>query len=580
MRILVLNAGSSSIKLSVFDTDTNEQLFKHALERLSHVDEGMKQIPDLLHNNGITQLDAIGHRIAHGGEQFKDGCRVTDEVIAAIRAYIPLAPLHNPPGLAGIEMAQKAWPHLPQIAVFDTAFHQHIPSYAYSYAVPKAWREKGVRRYGFHGTSHKYVMQRVAETLQCRPEELRIISCHLGNGASACAIDRGVSVDTSMGMTALEGLVMGSRSGDVDPGLFSFLSREMGLAPEQIEQALYSESGLKALSGVGNDLRDIEAKAAEGDADAMLAIQVYAYRVRKYIGAYAASMGGVDVLAFTGGIGENSATMRRRICDRLEFLGLYLDQDKNDQVRLNNYEVVQVQQSHSRVRVMITETREQGMIAQEAKRILAEDNRSLQLLQAIPIAVSAHHVHLTQSAVEELFGKGHTLTQYKTLSQPGFWAAQEHVDVIGPRGEIKHVRVLGPCREHNQIEVAETETFTLGIHVPVRISGDTKDTPVVTLRGPAGEIKTDGLIVAKRHIHLNAKDAKLLALKTGDIVEVEVASEARGLVFRDVEIRVGENFVTEMHIDTDEGNAAHIAGGGSGELMPTAHSVHIVRLKS
>lgn len=576
MHVLVLNAGSSSIKFSVFDTANNTQLFKSELERLVDVQEGMRQIPGILKAEGFEKPDAVGHRIAHGGETFKDATKVDDKVIAAIRACIPLAPLHNPPGLAGIEMAKAAWPDVPQVAVFDTAFHQHIPPYAFTYAVPAKWREKGVRRYGFHGTSHKYVMLKAAETLHCGPEELRIISCHLGNGASVCAIDRGVSVDTSMGMTALEGLVMGSRSGDVDPGLFSFLYREMGLTPDKVEQALYQESGLKALSGMGNDMRDIEAKAAEGNTDAMLAIQVYAYRARKYIGAYAASMGGVDVLAFTGGIGEHSASMRRRICDRLEFLGLYIDQDKNDQLHLKDYEMAQVQLPHSRVRVMVTETREQWMIAQEVKRIMGE-GRDLALPKAIPVSVSAHHVHLTQDAVEALFGKGHTLTKYRELSQPGFWAAEEHVDIIGPRAEIKHVRVLGPCRSHNQIEVAETETFTLGIHAPVRISGDVKGTPVVTLRGTAGIIQTDGLIVAKRHIHLSESDAHQLKLKTGDIVEVEVASEARGLVFRDVEIRVGATYVTEMHIDTDEGNAAHIEGHGSGELIPTDHTARIVR---
>jgi acetate kinase len=576
MKILIINAGSSSIKFSVFDTDTDTQLFKHEMERLSNVEEGMKQVSSLLKQEGYTQFDAIGQRIAHGGALFKDATVITPEVVKTIERFVPLAPLHNPPGLAGIKMAQSAWPDVMQVAVFDTAFHQHIPSYAYTYAVPKAWREKGVRRYGFHGASHKYVMLKTSETLKCRPEELRIISCHLGNGASVCAIDRGVSVDNSMGMTALEGLVMGSRSGDVDPGMFAFLYREMGLKPDAVEEMLYSQSGLKALSGFGNDMRDIETKAAEGNKDAMLAIQVYAYRVRRYIGAFAASMGGVDVLAFTGGIGEHSASMRRRVCDRLEFLGLYLDEDKNNHIALTDHTMESIHQPHSRVKVMVTETREQWMIAQEVQRI-ADDSHSKGLNGAIPIAVSAHHVHLTQESVEILFGKGHVLTKYKELSQPGFWAAEEHVDIIGPNGEIKHVRVLGPCRSHNQIEVAETETFSLGLHVPVRISGDVRDTPVVTLRGTAGTIKTDGIIVAKRHIHLNSKDAVRLNLKKGDIVEVEVQSEGRDLVFRDVEIRVDERYVTEMHIDTDEANAAHISAKGTGVLTGTESNVHITR---
>ncbi len=576
MRILVINAGSSSIKLSVLDTDADTQLFKHELERLQNVPEGMQQVASLLKQNGFETFDAIGHRVAHGGNFFKDATVITPEVIAIIDSLVPLAPLHNPPALAGIKAAQAAWPNVTQVAVFDTAFHQNIPPYAHTYAIPKEWRDKGVRRYGFHGTSHKYVTLKAAETLGCRPEELRIISCHLGNGASVCAIDRGMSVDNSMGLTALEGLVMGSRAGDVDPGMFAFLHREMGLTPDKVEDALYNQSGLKAISGLGNDMRDIEAKAAEGNADAMLAIQIYAYRVRKYIGAYAASMGGVDVVVFTGGIGEHSASMRRRVCDRLEFIGLYIDEDKNSQVALKGAEMVAVHQPNSRVKVMVTETREQWMIAQEVKRIF-EDSKPRSVGRAIPVAVSAHHIHLTQEAVEVLFGKGHTLTKYKELSQPGFWAAQEHLDIIGPRGEIKNVRVLGPCRSRNQVEVAETETFALGIHVPVRISGDVKDTPFVTLRGPVGTLHTDGLIVAKRHIHLNSKDAEELKLKTGDVVEVEIGSEGRDLVFRDVEIRVDPNFVTEMHIDTDEANAANISAKGQGALIGTERSVNIIR---
>lgn len=576
MKILVINAGSSSIKLSVLDTDADTQLFKHELERLSNVKDGMKQVAGLLKEKGFDTFDAIGHRIAHGGDHFKDAAIVTPEVMKVIEGLNSLAPLHNPPGLAGIRTAQDAWPDVPQVAVFDTAFHQQIPAYASTYAIPLEWRKKGVRCYGFHGTSHKYVMLKAAETLNCRPEELRIISCHLGNGASVCAIDRGMSVDNSMGLTPLEGLVMGTRSGDVDPGMFAFLHRELGLTPDKVEEALYNQSGLKAISGLGNDMRDIEAKAAEGHADAMLALQVYAYRVRKYIGAYAASMGGVDVLVFTGGIGEHSASMRRRVCDRLEFIGLYMDEDKNSQVKLDDNAMVEVHQPNSRVKVMVTETREQWMIAQEAKRIF-EDKIGGTLNGPIPVAVSAHHIHLTQEAVETLFGKGYTLTRHKELSQPGFWASTDHLDVVGPRGEIKNVRVLGPCRGHNQIEVAETETFILGIQVPVRISGDVKDTPFVTLRGPTGTLHTNGLIVAKRHIHLNSKDAERLKLKTGDIVEVEIDSEGRDIVFRDVEIRVDPNFVTEMHIDTDEANAANISAKGSGALFSTANSIRITR---
>ena len=567
MQILVINAGSSSVKFSVFEGQ--EQLFKSSLDKLEDIPAAVEQIPDILRANGFVNPQAVAHRVAHGGNLFKDARLIDDAVISSIEVNIPLAPLHNPPNLAGIRIAQRCWPDVPQVAVFDTAFHQTMPSYATTYAVPKEWRDMGLQRYGFHGTSHKYVMHRVAQELESSSTNLRIISCHLGNGASLCAIDRGVSVDTSMGMTALEGLVMGTRSGDVDPGVFAFLEREAGLSSRQVEDILYHDSGLKALSGIGNDMRDIEEKAATGDARAQLAIQIFAYRVRKYIGAYASIMGGFDVLAFTGGIGEGSASMRARICQRMDYLGLYFDEDKNRDVKLGGFEAPQLQQAHSRIRVLVTPTREQWMIAQETIRVLKGAVKSTPR-PPIPVAVSAHHVHLTEQAAEQLFGKGHTLTQYKKLSQPGFWAAKEKVDVIGPDGTIENVRVLGPCRPHNQIEITQTETFKLGIHAELRISGDVKDTPTVTLRGPAGSIQTDGLIIAKRHIHMSSKDAGIYGLKQDDIVEVAIDSAERDLVFRDVTIRVHPDFVTEMHIDTDEANAAHIERGSKGVLIPTA----------
>lgn len=366
---LVINAGSSSVKFSVFDLAGDALLFKDEIERVDSIEGALQQIPEKLEQAGYADIKAVGHRVAHGGDGFRDAALIDDALIKAVEQYTPLAPLHNPPILAGIAMTQKRWPDVPQVAVFDTAFHQTIPKRAFTYAVPESWRDMGLRRYGFHGTSHKYVMQRVAEELKTPASELRIISCHLGNGASVCAIDRGRSVDTSMGMTALEGLVMGTRSGDVDPGIFAFLERQAGLSSQEVEHTLYHDSGLKALSGIGNDMRDIEKQAAEGNAKAKLAIEVYAYRVRKYIGAYAAAMHGCDVLAFTGGIGEHSAGMRSRICEGLEYMGLELDEEKNRQTILKGFAAPQLQSSSSRIHVMATETREQWMIAQETARI-------------------------------------------------------------------------------------------------------------------------------------------------------------------------------------------------------------------
>ena len=377
MRILVINVGSATVKMSVTDTGTGEQVFKAELPvQDGGVDPAIGSIAKMIQRVKIGEIDAIGHRVVHGGEAFREPTLIDDGVLATLESLSVLAPLHNPPALAGIRAARTHWPDAPQVAVFDTAFHSTMPDRATTYAVPEEWRRSGVRRFGFHGTSHKYVMERVAQALGASPRDLRIISCHLGNGASVCAIDRGSSIDTSMGMTPLEGLVMGTRSGDVDPGLFGHLHRVLRLSPEQAESALYHRSGLAALSGQGNDLRAVEAAAGQGNSRAQLAIDVYAYRVRKYVGAYAAAMGGLDVLAFTGGIGENSMTMRKRICEGLEFLGLHLDEEANGSVHLEGYEAVPIHDGQLPVRVFVTQAREQWMIAQEVHRLLSRGQGS------------------------------------------------------------------------------------------------------------------------------------------------------------------------------------------------------------
>ena len=571
MRILVINVGSSTVKLSITDFPAAEQVFKAELPvGEENVEDVLRSIPSLLEAQKVGRIEGIGHRVAHGADRFREATRIDGPVISEIESLNALAPLHNPPAVAGIRVAQRCWPNVPQVAVFDTAFHRNLPAQATTYAVPQEWRQVGVRRFGFHGTSHKYVMERVAQALEVSPRDLRIISCHLGNGASVCAIDRGISIDTSMGTTPLEGLVMGTRSGDIDPGMFGHIHRALGLSIEEIENALYRRSGLAALSGRGHDLRDIEAAAAQGDEQAQLALAVYAYRARKYIGAYAAALGGLDVLAFTGGIGENSASMRRRICDRLEFLGVRLDEEGNSGLRLLGFEAAEIQHPHSRVRVIVTQTREQWMIAQEVYRLL-EAGRTPRIadVPAIPVAVSARHVHLTEASVESLFGSGYQLRKARDLSQPGVWAAEETVELIGPRARIAGVRILGPCRKANQVEVSVTDAFTLGIDAPVRISGDLEGTPQLRLEGPRGGIQTDGLIAAQRHIHMSPQDATAYRLKEGDVVDVEIGSRHRTTVFHDVTIRISPDFRLEMHIDTDEANAAGISHGGEGELTAT-----------
>jgi acetate kinase len=592
MKILVFNAGSSSLKFGLFNMSIDDsrvfkgefENFKNKLctlhyriggeqseekkriESLGTVAEAIIRVPEILSEFGYAEFDAIGHRVAHGGEEFQDAVIINAEVIKAIENCTPLAPLHNPANLKAITISRELWPKLPQIAVFDTSFHHTIPDRAYTYAVPKEWREKGLRRYGFHGTSHKYVALRVARELGKSVTDLQIISCHLGNGASVCAINRGFSIDTSMGMTPLEGLVMGTRSGDVDPGMFTYLTREFNLTSKEIEQHLYENSGLKALAG-SHDLRDVEQNAASGDTHAQLAINVYAYRVRKYIGAYAAAMGGVDVIAFTGGIGENSISMRRRVCDKFEFLGLYLDDDKNQAVRLQGFEAPQIQNYDSKIKVIVTQTCEQLMIAKEVTHVIMHREHKETRQWHIPVAVSARHVHLSQEAVEVLFGKGHQLKKMRSLTQTEGWAAEETVEVIGPKGSFKSVRVLGPVRKQTQIEVSKTDTFTLGVEAPVRPSGKLEGTPRIKLRSKQGEIETNGLIIAARHIHMNPADAERMSLKDGDYVDVKLGDDVRNVSFSNTLIRVKQGYVTEMHIDTDEANAAGIAIQTQGELV-------------
>lgn len=587
MHILVFNVGSSSLKFGLFSVGAEtREAFKGAYERFrdgaceyrfrygssdqrgttgfATPAEAMSGVPEALERAGFGAVDAIGHRFVHGGARFSVPTVLDEEVIAAIEALTPLAPLHNPANLEAARLCRRLWPDLPQVAVFDTAFHLTNPAFATTYAVPARWRKAGLRRYGFHGTSHKYVAERAAAEIGRPLADLQLVSIHLGNGASACAVNRGQSMDSSMGMTPLEGLVMGTRSGDVDPGAFGFLARELGLSVAEIERALYEDSGLKGLASV-SDMRDIEDRAAKGDPESQLAIEIYTYRARKYIGAYAAAMGGLDAIVFTGGIGENSVSMRRRICDGLDFMGLQLDHDRNMSVNLSAMAAPQIQAYGSRVRIFVTETAEQLMIARETASTLATVNRSGAL--RLPIAVSARHVHLSREAVDALFGAGYMLDEAVPLRQLGHWAARERVTLVGPKGRLERVAILGPLRDRTQVEVSRTDSFALGIDVPVRDSGRLEATPRITIEGPAGSFTTDGLIIAARHIHTNPIDAQRLGIRDGDYLDVRIADEDRALTFGRTLVRVAKDSFTEVHIDTDEANAAGIEVATTGELI-------------
>ncbi len=560
MRILVLNAGSSSVKYALIDPDTAACDFEGKVERIGDALSHEQAFAQILERCGAVAIDAVGHRVVHGGSDFHQASVIDDRVEAAIAACVPLAPLHNPHNLAGIRAARRALGALPHVAVFDTAFHARLPRRARAYAIDHELAEReGIRRYGFHGTSHEYVAGLAAGALGRSLAELRIITLHLGNGASACAVELGHSTETSMGMTPLEGLVMGTRGGDLDPGVILALARK-GMSAGDLDALLNQRSGLAGLSGHGNDLRDIERRAAEGDERARLAIQVFAHRARKYVGAYAAVMGGVDAIVLTGGIGENAAAMRLRILQRFDHLGLVVDEDRNADARVDAANpVARISAEQSRVAALVVRTNEELAIARQTA-LAVRERAAAKETTAIPIAVSARHLHLCTASFEALFGAGRQPTRWRDISQPKQYACEEKVNLIGPRGRIDGVRLLGPLRGKDQVEISRTDEFKLGVDAPVRDSGKTEGSAPIVLEGPAGTLHLrEGLICAKRHIHMAPADAKRFGVRDGDEVEVRIGGGSRDLTFGDVLIRVSPMFVLEMHIDTDEANAAGLS---------------------
>lgn len=374
MQILALNFGTASLKFTLFAAD-GAVLAQGLLERPASARQGLGEVRARLAETS-AKLDAIGHRVVHGGSRYTEPALHDSALERELEALAALAPQHNPLALDGLREGARLWPGVPQVAVFDTAFHASLPDHASCYAVPPAWREAGVRRYGFHGLSHQHVMEAVAGRMGRAAGELRIISLHLGNGASACAIDRGRSVDTSMGFTPLEGLVMGTRCGDLDAGVAGYVARTLHLPLPEIERALYEDSGMKALSGVGSDMRAIEAAAAAGDAPALVALRAYAYRVRKYVGAYAAALGGCDVLAFTGGVGENSRRIRSLVMEGTEFLGTSLDAAANAAPAFDENGMASLHGADARIACFVVRAREEAMIAREARRLLGSRSRA------------------------------------------------------------------------------------------------------------------------------------------------------------------------------------------------------------
>ena len=402
MKIIVLNCGSSSIKYQLIDMANNADLLaKGLLERVGLKDSELKHQPkaketykliqdvsnheiginlilkallDINHGviKSIDEIFAVGHRVAHGGENFSTSALITDDVTKDIEKCIELAPLHNPANLKRIRSMQKLLPNIPQVAVFDTAFHQTMPDYAYLYALPYSlYEEDRIRRYGFHGTSHKYVFEQACDALFLKKDNIKAITCHLGNGASVTAIKNGKSVDSSMGLTPVEGLIMGTRCGDLDSGALLYIMKKQNLNLDQANDLINKKSGVLGISGISYDMRDVEDAAwKNSNKRALLALQMYYYRVRKYIGAYAAAMGGLGLLIFTGGIGENGFETREKICENLEFIGVNIDKEKNHGLRAK---LELISKPESKVKVMVVPTNEELVIAQDTLRIVAQE---------------------------------------------------------------------------------------------------------------------------------------------------------------------------------------------------------------
>lgn len=398
MKILVLNCGSSSIKYKLFDMDSKEVIAQGGIEKIGlkgsflklTLPNGEKKVlekditehtvgvefilntlvsPEYGAIKSLDEINAVGHRMVHGGERFSESVLLDKDVLEAFVACNDLAPLHNPANLKGVNAISAILPDIPQVGVFDTAFHQTMPDYAYLYAVPYELYEKyGVRRYGFHGTSHRYVSQRVCEYLGVKAEGLKLITCHIGNGGSIAAIKDGKCIDTTMGLTPLEGLMMGTRSGDIDAGAVTFIMDKEGLTTTGVSNLLNKKSGVLGISGVSSDMRELEAAVAEGNPKAILAEKMYFYRIKKYIGAYAAALGGVDVILFTGGVGENQATCRAGVCEGLEFMGVKIDGEKN-KVR---GEEATISTGDSKVKVVVIPTDEELLIASDTMAVVGK----------------------------------------------------------------------------------------------------------------------------------------------------------------------------------------------------------------
>lgn len=597
MKLLVINCGSSSLKYNIFDTGDPSNNARGLIERIgeggtrqSHesrkgkveielskadhaaaFDSMLKLLtdPDTGTLADLSEISAAAHRVVHGGDKYTRPVVIDQSILEEISALSHLAPLHNPVNVLGIRLSMHALPSCPQIAVFDTAFHGTMPSHAHLYGLPyEYYSDHGIRRYGFHGLSHQYVGLRAAEHMRKPFSEIRLITCHLGNGASICAIDHGRSADTSMGLTPTEGLLMGTRCGDLDPAAIIYLQRNLGLAHEEVDELLNRESGLKGVSGVSNDLREIESAAEAGDRRALLAKTLFCYRLKKYIGSYAAAIGGLDALVFTGGIGEGSRGVRARACQGLEYMGIKIDEIKNSDASPARGGVLDISEAGSAVKVLVIPTDEERMIAREAVRTLEFSGvsgfSSIWKNMPIRVDVSIPHVHLCRADMNILFGKGYERSSDSRHGTNKDTEVEITVDISGPKGGIERVPVRGRASTTTQVELCATDCFKLGIDAPVRPSGLVARTPGLTLIGPAGSLNLkSGVICPQSHIHMPPEKALLFGLRDQDMVTFRVDAPGDP-VLRDVLVRVDPDSGLVMHVNSHDAEAISIKTGLTG----------------
>lgn len=597
IKIVVINCGASSLKYNLYNTadeslnvtgkiihlgtDAGRHIYSYKggeiIRDFGNIDHDaafpimFDQLTDKKTGAITSPYDVVlvGHRVVHGGGEFDTPAVINNDVIKKIENLSSLAPQHNPFNLIGIKKGMAFFGDALHVAVFDTAFHHTMPPYAYLYGIPYEFYEKDkIRRYGFHGMSHAYASLKAAEVLKRPYNKLEIVTCHLENTASLCAVDHGRSVDTTMGLSPTEGLMMGTRCGDIDPSVILKIIRDKNLSADELENLLNRESGLKGLSGISKSMTMIMEAAEKGDHRALLAFKAFCYRIRKYIGSYIAAMEGIDALVFTGWLGQSDHSVRSQACQGLECMGIILDGEKNKKASQSNEPMI-ISADDSKIAVLVIPTDEERMIARDSLKAMNYHAITHVLKRKhapLMIEVSAHHVHLTQEHVEALYGIGHTLTPKSELSQPGQFACEEQVALIGPKGRVERVRILGPVRNETQVEISMTEQFQLGIQPPIRASGNLVNTPGITLEGPGGQITIDkGVICALRHIHMTPEDAIAYGLHDRDVVRVQIHGD-RELIFGDVLVRVNPNYKLAMHIDTDEANAAHIKTGVTGHI--------------